>query len=406
MPTNGFIAVIPIRPGEEQGLRERLNRIGNDLRGRRLGKAGSEPHLELLASDLIHFTRLALLADPERGADRRRLLVATDFDGSLNEHAADLYTRTVEPGLIWGACEGFCGRERFAEFLEAHVVDPQAWYIAFPGQPLGRLRELLDRKQQRDLQPVTERARGARWQTRTLLATVWRIIGTACEGIGLLIDHGPVNTLLAARRINATLNRITWIRWFNRLLDNRQPPPRTRFSEASLDQTAVCSLDPLLDEIVPATDWDGVPAEDLVSQNQLTLVTRVRPERLRRLEATLAIIDLYARRLTPPGSLVGISTIHTVRWALIDGGRRLLMVSNYDNTWENYIDEFAEMILSGLDALWENCLGWPVSGAQDVAALKQFLRCHQVPAQVFYSAYPQATVLQFVDALNLEPDPS
>lgn len=235
-----------------------------------------------------------------------------------------------------------------------------------------------------------------------MLTTAWRVLGAAGEGIGLLIDHGPVNTLLAARRINATLNRINWIRWFNRLLDNRPPAPRTRFSEAALDQTAVRSLRPSPDEIVPATDWQGVPAEDLVSQNQLTLVTRVRPERLGRLRATLAIIDLYARRLTPPGSLVGISTIHTVRWALIDEGRRLLMVSNYDNTWENYIDEFAEMILSGLDAIWENCHGWPESGAQDVAALKQFLRCHQAPAQVFYSGYPGATVLHFVDALNLK----
>jgi hypothetical protein len=78
------------------------------------------------------------------------------------------------------------------------------------------------------------------------------------------------------------------------------------------------------------------------------------------------------------------------------------MASNYDNTWENYIDEFAEMILSGLDAIWENCFGWPSSGACDVAALKRFLRCHQVPANAFYSACPDATVLNIVDGMAME----
>jgi hypothetical protein len=98
---------------------------------------------------------------------------------------------------------------------------------------------------------------------------------------------------------------------------------------------------------------------------------------------------------------VGISTIHTVRWALIDGGRRLVLASNYDGPWENYIDEFAELILSGLDAIWGSSYGFPEAGAQDVEALKYFLRCHQAPANVFYSAYPTVTLLNLVDMLKL-----
>ena len=70
----------------------------------------------------------------------------------------------------------------------------------------------------------------------------------------------------------------------------------------------------------------------------------------------MSAIDSYAKRLAPPGSLIGISTIHFVRWLVIDDGRRLMMVSDYDGSWENYIDEFAEMILSGLDAIWETAL--------------------------------------------------
>jgi hypothetical protein len=56
------------------------------------------------------------------------------------------------------------------------------------------------------------------------------------------------------------------------------------------------------------------------------------------------------------------------------------------------------MILSGLDAIWQTALGYPPDGARDVPALKRFLRTHQVRAEAFYSAYPDATVLNIVDA--------
>ncbi len=162
--------------------------------------------------------------------------------------------------------------------------------------------------------------------------------------------------------------------------------------------------------------WEGTPSEDLVSQNQLTLVTVVQPERLQQLRAVLDVIDLYARHLAEQGSLVGISTIHTVRWALLDGGKRLLMASNYDGTWENYIDEFAELILSGLDSIWDSSYGFPELGAQDVAALQalpalppgagecilqrlpgshrtEYLVCHTEPARPVATAMNQGNRL-------------
>jgi hypothetical protein len=135
----------------------------------------------------------------------------------------------------------------------------------------------------------------------------------------------------------------------------------------------------------------------VITQNQLTLVTVVDPRHVRRVGAVLAAIDSFAKRLAPPGSLIGISTIHFVRWMLIDDGRRLVMLSDYDGSWESYIDEFAEMILSGLDAIWHTSLGFPPDGARDLPAFKRFLRSHQVPAEIFFSAYPDETVLNIVN---------
>ena len=137
--------------------------------------------------------------------------------------------------------------------------------------------------------------------------------------------------------------------------------------------------------------------EDVIAQNQLTLVTVVMPGQIDRVRAVMAAIDSYSKRLSPPGSLIGISTIHFVKWFVIDDGRRLLMVSDYDGSWESYIDEFAEMILSGLDAIWETSYGYPPDGARDLPAFKRFLRSHQVPAEIFFSAYPEETVLNIVN---------
>ena len=140
--------------------------------------------------------------------------------------------------------------------------------------------------------------------------------------------------------------------------------------------------------------------EDAVTQNQLTLVTVVTPGQANRVRAVMAAIDALAKRLTPPGSLIGVSTIHFVKWLVIDDGRRLMMVSDYDGSWESYIDEFAEMILSGLDAIWETAYGYPPDGARDVPAFKRFLRSHQVPSEVFFSAYPEETVLNMANDLT------
>lgn len=396
MPAHGIIALLPVKTGAEQRLRSTLNRIGNDIRGRRLPPT-QVSYIDFPRTQTVHFARLALTNDPARGQERRRLLLATDFDGDPETHLAEIFDGTTAPEAVWGECEGFTDRASFSAFILAHAVEPQAYYIAFRGESVARIRDWITLRKRQD-SPPDEAASGI----GETLAALGRFVRAAWAAGGLMIRHGPVNALMAARSINATLNRVWWIRLFNLLTFNSPRSPAHAFSAAPVGARADCVALAREDEVVPSAARLDTPPEDVVSQNQLTLVTVVRPERLRRLRAVLAVINLFATKLATPGSLIGISTIHTVRWALVDGGRRLLMVSNYDNTWESYIDEFAEMILSGLDAIWENCYGYPTSGAGDLAALKRFLRCHQVPANVFYSAFPEATVLNIADASLLE----
>ncbi len=402
MPSSGLIVLARVKPEYQASLRIAINRIGNDINGKR--RVGGEPHIDFPRSRTIHFARLVLLADPDCGPNRERLLLVTDYEGSWYSHVRELFSLTSDPKAIWGSLEGYPGPYGFADFIRRHTVEPQAYYIAFREVSLDKIRTLIKLQGQSN-PPLVERSSTSVTSTALHnLEGLMRLPLLSLTALRIVAQRGPLHALLAARRVNATLDRVGWIYLFNRLTLNSFPPPAHRHSSAPVDTTADCTAESLEDEAVPKKDWEGVPSEDLVAQNQLTLVSVVRPDLLPQLKAVLDVIDLYARHLAEQGSLVGISTIHTVRWVLLDGGKRLLMASNYDGTWENYIDEFAELILSGLDAIWESSYGFPELGAQDIVAFKHFLRCHQAPANCFYSAYPRETVQNILNGLQIDQD--
>jgi hypothetical protein len=206
-------------------------------------------------------------------------------------------------------------------------------------------------------------------------------------------QHGFMTVFRATSRIIASLNRYQLFRVVNTITGNRLPPRASMYSSVPLDTCAGWQPVVARDEAPAAFTTPPTFREDVITQNQLTLVTVVDPQHVERVKAVMSAIDSYAKRLSPPGSLIGISTIHFVRWLLVDQDQRLIMLSDYDGSWENYIDEFAEMILSGLDAIWETSFGYPTDGARDLPAFKRFLRAHQVPAEAFFSAYPDQTIL-------------
>ena len=131
----------------------------------------------------------------------------------------------------------------------------------------------------------------------------------------------------------------------------------------------------------------------------------------------MAAIDSYSKRLSPPGSLIGISTIHFVKWLVIDDGRRLMMVSDYDGSWESYIDEFAEMILSGLDAIWDTVVrlsarrrarpaGVQAVPAQPPGAVRGVLQCVPRPDRAEHRQRPGARARQHRRPLDSRAQPA
>jgi hypothetical protein len=400
VPPECLTALVPIKPGEVDALRAVLRPIGDDINGKRL-PPGGRPHVAFPKSHAIHFARFAILIDPDRGPGRARLLYASVYDGTLEAHAAELAAVSSDFEAIWGKLEGYTGRGSFTAFLEAHAHQPAAYYIAFRGETVQSIGEAIAVREARDATGdgativASAVAPGVVARATAWLRRLLRAAPLVLDVVVAVARHGIADVYRATMRILASLNRYPLFRLVNRLVRNALPPRRSAFSSVGIDAGA--SPAPLVagDEI--PSDWPPGFREDVVSQNQLTLVTVIADGRANRVRAVMSAIDSYAKRLAPPGSLIGISSIHFVRWLVIDNGRRLMMVSDYDGSWESYIDEFAEMILSGLDAIWDTALAYPPDGARDLPAFKWFLRSHQVPAEVFFSAYPRETVLNIVN---------
>jgi hypothetical protein len=400
----------PILPGKDAALRARLRAIGDDINGSRLS-TGTRPDMAFVRSRRIHFARFAILNDPDRGPGRTRLLFASVYDGRLDEHLDELISITSDMDAIWGACEGYTGVNGFQSFIRAHACDTDAYYVAFRDESAASITSAIAARRRRHAVQdshtpnVGERtnaptATDSRSPFRSVVAALRRVLRAAplvTDVVRAVAQNGFGNVYHGTLRITASLDRYPLFRVLNWITRNRIPPRKSEFSSVPIDQRSAFAPMVTGDEI-PA-EWTAVaPAfrEDAVAQNQLTLVTVVDPAAVGRVRAVLAAIDSYARRLSPPGSLIGISTIHFVRWLLIDHDRRLLFISDYDGSWESYIDEFAEMILSGLDAIWETSYGMPPDGARDFPAFKRFLRSHQVPSDVFFAAYPDSTVLNII----------
>jgi hypothetical protein len=130
--------------------------------------------------------------------------------------------------------------------------------------------------------------------------------------------------------------------------------------------------------------------------NRLTILTDVHPGWVRALtiRAVLWITNFQARRVLD-GKLQGVETIHFAQWRLVDGGRRLLFMSNYDHRWDDYFRAFSENAAPGVNAIWSNTVGFPPTarliggGSRDLPQFQKSARTYQIPTDVWYFGYPK-----------------
>jgi hypothetical protein len=165
------------------------------------------------------------------------------------------------------------------------------------------------------------------------------------------------------------------------------------------------------DQDVPTTAHlrDLEQREDFGPQNPFFAVGPVKagPTRRLALRASLFALDYGLRHLFIRDQLAGVRTIHFARWIPLDGARQAIFASNYDGTVESYMDDFIDRLAIGLNFVFNHGLGYPATrfllwgGARRELAFKRYLRRHQLPVQVWYSAYDQLTARNVDDNSRL-----
>jgi len=383
--------VTTVKPHKVDELRTLLNEIGRDIPGNRL--------IPFKSFRLLHFASLVLHEDQGYGS---RLVFESNFDGALDGYLDELYDRAAE-GLhsICSCCGDYSAtsardRTQILSYLRARVLKPNAYHVGNVGRTLERvkqentLRDTLEdclddlvKKGEGGSSPASIRQRlqsfvrnqselgwaihSQHRQTESARFIPWiKIVVAGLIALVLLPVLVPII--------------IVWLIVLRRK-ETRDPPAANLEDKSHTRQL--------------------VEREDRthIVQNHMASITIVKPglHRLVTLRSILWLVNLVAR-ISTNGKLLGIPSIHFAHWSLIDNGRRLLFVSNFDGSWENYLDDFIDKASPGLTAIWSNTVGFPrtrflvFDGSRDGARFKAFARDSQRYTNVWYSAYPDLTV--------------
>jgi hypothetical protein len=146
-------------------------------------------------------------------------------------------------------------------------------------------------------------------------------------------------------------------------------------------------------------------------EGKATAITVMTP--LKR-QGPLVLLAVFwaARNITSTlETLQQLSFIHYARWAVIDSfpdageGEKLsheylLFESNFNGTWDQYIDAFAEVIAVRMKAIWGTSYGFP--GPIPVNPFKDYIRRNEYVANHYWSAYPGFTTTEIVSAQRVE----
>jgi hypothetical protein len=352
----------------------------------------------------LHFASLVVIEDPDDVFDPY-LVFENNFDGPLEPHLEDLYAQASE-GLhkIYSCCTDYpvssaTEKAQLISYLRAHVVHPNAYHIGNVGRSAERthqedalrdgIEDFLDGvvAQGNVGSPASIRQKVQAFvQSQPVFAWTAKVElrQTAMERFMPWFNIVIAALLLVVPALIALAPWLIMLRW----TETHEPAPK--------------DLDPK-DHVKNVKNL--VRREDFphIVQNQMCHITIVKPGVFRRvtLRGVHWLINLIART-SDKGELSDIPSIHFAHWALIDQGRRLLFFSNFDGSWENYLDDFIDKASNGLTAIWSNTVGYPktrflvLDGSRDGSRFKVWARDKQTYTNVWYSAYKQLTV-QTVD---------
>lgn len=392
--------VAPVESGRLTALRRTLNTIGADPAGNDL--------IPFAALPRTHFARLLVLdaaKDLDDAGIEPKLIYMADVDrgaasDALSEHLGEL-ADVAGSGLdrIFGPCRGYPAhrpsRPRRVAWLRDHAVAAAATYVNTVWRSVHQIRQ--EARLHDAIAGFVDRL-GIDWSRLTAVETRqiiqafvrsrpelgWALEAPPSPGLGDRLADA-VDLLAPAAGLAALAPvLVPALPLFAAALRRQEltdPAPHVKPTHAHVRRLA--------------------ELEDRGPQNQFSAVGFVKPGLMRRvtIQSVTRAIDYAARHLFNRADLAGVKTIHTARWVFLDDHRRMIFASNYDGSVESYNGDFINIVAQGLNAVFSNGVGYPrtnwlfFGGATREQEFKDYLRRHQVPTQVWYSAYPGLTAL-------------
>jgi len=419
---SSMTVITSVLRGREKSLKNLLTVIGRDIEGRK-----GNTQVRLAQFTTIHFARWVVIPPPDTqdpGGPPSLLAFGTDHDGSDETLLRTLADEAMDAlDAVYSHCEGWPGpgdKDQVVQYLLGRRIPYGARHIACRRRTVQQLKDAAQARDRMEayIDTVVKPARAGQgqalagseaaraisairagaspvpsipspplnWQLPVAIAGAVGVVG---GGLSLLARRSPLIGLLGSAALV----------WLGKAavdaLHRHEDADRQAWKETT---------PPTLEHLRELRVW-----EDHKVQNQMTHVVPVKPGRFRRvtLNVVLAAIDFLARFHWNRGELGGIPTIHFARWMLIDGGERLLFFSNFDGSWENYLGDFIDRASAGLTGVWSNAVEFPPAhnlirdGSQRAEAFKNWTRKYQIETQVWYSAYPDVSVVNQLDALRL-----
>lgn len=111
--------------------------------------------------------------------------------------------------------------------------------------------------------------------------------------------------------------------------------------------------------------------------------------------------------------LLGLSLIHFARWVIIERDQwpdlgqgpqtldndYMLFCSNFNGTWDQYIDAFSDGIPSGLNLFWYTATKYPQS--IPVTTFKNYITYNQIYTDYYYNATPGSAQRDIKSAMRV-----
>lgn len=126
------------------------------------------------------------------------------------------------------------------------------------------------------------------------------------------------------------------------------------------------------------------------------------------------LIFMFARAVPSTlAGLLGLSIIHFARWVIVkrdqwpdlgQGSQDLendymIFMSNFNGTWDQYIDAFSDGIPDGLDLFWYSATKFP--GSIPITSFKDYITYNQIPTDYYYNATPGSAQRDIKSAMEV-----